>query len=284
MGFDFPTIIFGNRGVNPPSEAYLSEADQLIVCSQAVATNPITIAARVLHTNGQIQIYQYQHVLNGTRQPKFESFPLVEGFLLGLSVFVPTGVSTTVSRGIEFVSVWIGRGQGSTIVLLHPLVADYVVSPHPIGWPGSTLRHPTEGPGRLLNIHVTNQAGFNLQFVQPILCRWRFQGLNFTYTTSAVAGARIMAIRMFGQSGQRFWSRHAPGSQGASVSVLYSCVTGDQDLAVSTGETNVGAPNNIILALSDGIGATVSALAIAAGDAGDAFVGANLCVEEWIDT
>lgn len=278
MGIDFPTVLFGNRGVNPPAEAYLAEQDQLIVTSQSSRGTLVQVAARVLMPNGTVKPFAYQHQMNSLRTPLTEVFPLCEGFLLGLSVTVLPIGSSAVPRGQSFMSVWIGMGQGAAITLLHPLVSDYVVGMHPIGWPGSPLLHPTDGPGNIVGSVVLNAPGGTLLYSQPNNTRWRFQSLVFEVTTSAVVAARIPRVTFTGPAPQPFWSRLAPGSQGAGVTVDYSCAAGDSDRGVAQGFTNIGAPVGIIIAGAGSV--QVNVLATQAGDT----IGGTLQVEEWINT
>jgi hypothetical protein len=179
-------VVFAQYGVQPPSALFVSEDDVIGITSQSSHASPaVQLRARILLPNGEVFAWNQTHTPNSDRTAKSETFPIRNGYLLGLTV---RPIATDVDRGQTFISVYLSRGEGGPSVVLQGLVQDYVGSGYNLGWPGGPLTAPEDGPGHVRVILGTQPAAGNeIGEVVPAHARWKLRAL----TTALLCDANV---------------------------------------------------------------------------------------------
>jgi hypothetical protein len=187
-----PAPWFTRRNVQPPSSAYITPQDVLVIRSRnSVGGQVLTITARILNPSGQEIVSQWTHTPNGSRSLKVEAFPLVYGYLLGVSVSV--SVSTT-RRGQTYVALSLGVGSALTFVEMQTLIAHYVTAFQPIGWPGVAFEAPTSGRGFVFRANQTPALGSPAQFTVPTAALWHILSVSCSLVASATVANRLATL------------------------------------------------------------------------------------------
>jgi hypothetical protein len=205
------------------------------------------------------------------------SIPLSEGYLLSVAVVEQSTNAPT--RGVCFCRAFISRGptQVTGPFAARVLLADYVVSNGPIGWPEGRVLAPTEGPGDLRAIAVGNPAaGSDWTFTVPANTRMRIQAVGMTFVASAAVANRNVRL-MFSDGGNPYWrsSGQAVITAGQTKGIYGSPQSVVQNLG---GEMNIPTPIGLIMLAGQLIQSATQAL-----DAGDQFSQIIIEVEEWVD-
>lgn len=176
----------------PPVAMALTGNDRgLITAFNSVAGVTVSIFGRVLGTDGKLHEIQQDFAPAATRAAVTQSWEPGDGFLLSLMVTV----SGTVKRGQCYVRVDLQRGLQTAPLIYDTLIADYVYTGYRPFWPFGRTSPPTEGPGMLRSIQVTNPAaGADWNQTVPTGARWRVLTGNFLFTASAAVANRFPAI------------------------------------------------------------------------------------------
>jgi hypothetical protein len=214
-------------------------------------------------------------VVGGT--PSTVSLALPEGFLLSV---VAIG-TTTPNRGTTFARIWLQQRPGpqGTIAPAMILVADYVTTTAPVGWPGGRFSTPTEGPGVLQEILVSQPAaGQDWRFIIPPNGRWRIQSANAIFVASGVTATRIPRIQLFGYAGLILWWAGPQQSIAAGQSVSVSASSAQVTTLIDPSSVLLPLPSPCFLAANEYI--QTSTMGMQAGDQWSAIV---LVVETWLD-
>jgi hypothetical protein len=270
-----PDVRFLSRGVQPPSQVYVSVGDDIVVGgASSVAGETVTFSYRLLRFDGELVLGQFQLALPADRSLKVYRESLAEGFLL--SVSCKAAAATT--RGQTFVRVFLtdpalGAGQPS-----YMLMADYVTTAMAPAHPNGRVLSPPEGPGNLKAFIVGAPApGADWQLTVPTNARWRIETVRADLATSAAAGNRTPRL-FFGYGGPSSGSYAPIASQAPGTSFTYA--------AANTTEYNTPAsltsawplPANLVLLAGMTIQSTTIGL-----DAADQWSGIAVYVEEWLD-
>src|SRR5216684_1636378 len=107
---------FAIHNLQPPTRVRISPLDVLIVDGfTSVPLARISLRARVLTDAGQVDHLEYMFDVTGLALGVPTTFPLVSGYLLGLSVVFPPPVNVNV--GSVWIRVGLGRGVTGTPLL-----------------------------------------------------------------------------------------------------------------------------------------------------------------------
>ena len=208
-----PEINFQTERVPPPAWLYVGPGDRLwVVAWNSASPGSVRIHVRLLLPNGEISANFYDMPLTDDRARNEFNIPLVESFLLSVSVS-PAGVM----RGATcWVRILLVAGGGGGTWFPQGIVCGYIVGGSTLTWPYPRFQNPVEGPGRLRVIVGTDPApGFEILEAVPGGARWRLLALKATLVTSAVVGDRF--VHLYFDDGATEWWRG---------SALFTQVTG----------------------------------------------------------
>jgi len=183
-----PAVRFLSRGVQPPSNVYVTADDDITIGVASSQPNEVvTVTYRLLDVSGNIVPGQFVVKPASDRSITVHSESLCEGFLL--SVSCKAAVATT--RGQTFARIFLsnpalGLGQPS-----YMLMADYVTTAMAPAFPNGRQLAPSEGPGNLVS-YVQNgpAAGADWIVNVPTNARWRLRHVNMLFTTAIGGGVR----------------------------------------------------------------------------------------------
>ena len=186
------------RGVVIPSFAQFAttgEDNLRIQTCGAVSGVNVSVQGRFLDAlTGKIIPFDYTVAVTSSRLVNTNDFPLGTGYLLNISAVVSGFVFT----GQVFVIVSIIRGLGGATFLLGTLIASYITSFQPIGWPGTPINNSVETGGYYRSIVGTKPpAGVDITETCPTGARWELIAIELKLTTSAVAAARNPKLQLF---------------------------------------------------------------------------------------
>lgn len=163
--------------------------------------------------------------------------PLPEGTLLNLYI---RAVDQRCSPGQCFARVDIIRGTGSGDVV-GTLISGYIGSWGGLGWPGSILGNPWDGPGWVhAEFDFTLPAGTNPRVLLPHEAKWRILGVAGVLTCSGVVATRTPYLRIF-QSGTLIWVAPSSIAQGAGSAVFHAWGAGLPIITDPLGGAGMGA-------------------------------------------
>lgn len=258
------------------SALYVSGEDVLrLVSYNSLSGLVLTIGGRILLRDGRVVAFQHSHTPNTDRTAKTEDFGISDGWLLSAQVTASTGAPR---RGQCFVSLQFARGQTGAKVSLGTLAQGYVGTGYGIGWPGTAITSPVEGPGVIRSITGTNPAaGADIFETVPTNARWRLLSLVATLVTNAVAGARIPEL-ILDNGALGHWRADPSGTQAANVTQRYTAGDGAGRYAATGSNSMWALPVDAML-----MGGFRIATLTAALDAGDDWSAPQMLVEEWIE-
>lgn len=240
----------------------------------SVASVALEITARVLTLQGKIKLLSHQHAPNSDRTALNSFVTLIDGHLLSLTVTVNSG---TILRGQCFVRVAIQRGKLASAAIHDLLISDYVQTSLATGWPGGTVRLPTQGPGHI-NARTITAPGASNQFTHtvPSGARERFLALRFILNTDANAANRLVAVN-FTDGTNTILQMASTNSVAANDSDNFNFLPGYPVQETFTESMVPGVFRHIMLA------AWTMSSAIQNLQAGDTITTITLVTEDWID-
>lgn len=168
-------IDFLTKGLQPPSNLYVTLLDQLQITIFPFASPTVTIHARLLKPDGQITVLEQTCVPPQGNTPNPLTIPLAEGFLLSCTASVdalPTQNAPT------YITVTLVRGRANNQAIATVLLSGYIWFRQPLSWPTSPPRVALDYPGIPFMETIINPAA----------------GANFTITGSATWRRKIIAI------------------------------------------------------------------------------------------
>lgn len=269
-------IEFTNRFVQPPSGFYIFRDDLLFIRSQSLLNDLILrLRGRLLTPKGEILTLDFPHNTgNFVREPVIRTFPLAEGFLLGLAITPPV---LTVRRGEVYATVGITRGGEVERTITQILFAGYIEGAKSPSWPSSGIESSTDGQGALFRrFEVDQAAGAEVNIIVPANVRWRVISLSFPLVTAAGGSNRLVHIEIL-KAGSRVGLIPATGVQGASTTFDYTAGTIPVYRSIIGTAKVIGLPDGLILQATDEINTVTTNLA-----AGDNFGQPIIYVEEWM--
>lgn len=188
-----PEVSFAKTNILPPSNLYVGREDIGSITSYAgVSGLTLEVHGRVLLPNGNVVAFYQPHVPNSNRTSKTDTFPIPEGFLLNIAVFLATG---SAQRGQCYVAVKLGRGTATLRVDHQVILQGYVGNNVNQSWPGNRLETPTEGPGVIRSITGTTPGvGAECQEAVPTGARWRLLTVHLILAAAAVVASRRVVV------------------------------------------------------------------------------------------
>lgn len=272
-----PAIIPPQSALSAPSPVYLSGEESLRLTSFAnLGGLALTLTARVMTLDGCIHANSVSHTPNSNRTAATTVLGLPEGWLLGATVAVTGGASTS---GAVWVKLDLVRGAAGVQTVLQTLINDFTSLNSPSFWPGGQCIDPTDGPGNLRSISGTTPgAGAEVSETVPTGARWELLSIVWTLVTSAAVANRFADMTL--DDGANVYFRCGPTvTQAASTTQLYSAfqgagpVTRDGNVTV---ERSVPTGNR--LAAGHRIRSNTTAI-----QAADQYSAVQYLVREWFD-
>lgn len=274
-----PQISFARDFVNPHQGIYITPEDRLYAFVASYFTyETFTVQMRVLAPDGKVYRYEVTDQTGGwERTPAFASWPLPEGFLLGLS----GGATTrTEQRGQTWMELGLLRGGDFFDGISVPLVSNYVSRGYRIGWPRGALTDPFEGRGHVYTIYGTTPgAGQRWSEAVPLGAKWRPIECTFRIQTYPVAADRrvYMAYQSPGGDTMRSGYLQNLGSNDNFDFSAFSCAQPYRWRDVSPQQFTIPLPCDSYLNYGDEIEGRCYGM-----HAGDQFKYIVLKVEEWL--
>ncbi len=231
---------------DPPALQYIDLNDQLQV---KVATNiggtHVTISLRILGLDGIIHPLQFVQNSTGVRAVNTVRYPLMEGFLLSVSV---QGDGTFNEGSFCYCAVGLSRSPFGAAGINTELVAGYVSNNVGLSYPESGIAKTTDGAGYY---HSATQAapaaGADIIYTVPVGARQRLVSFTASLTANATAANRLPALVI--DDGANIVAQIPSGNtQLASTTATYTWGDG---LVLSTAAAGVNAtasPGNCLLA------------------------------------
>lgn len=271
---------FGPTVVATPFQFATRDNEHLRVSSWSRGSQEILLLTlRVQTPRGEIKTSQDTHATDVTPFTKRSTLhPLGAGFLLNAGIRLQTGAANML-RGDIYTVVEVVQGFEGAVIPVGTLLQGYVAREASLGWPGSALSHPHEGPGRQLDVGIqTPAAGAEFSASLATGQRWRLVSISWLLATSAVVATRVPRLTIRPNT---LVAGVFPSSRTAvaSTTTRHSfCAGGPGDGAVAIG-TGVGAvPENLFLRGGDSIESDTDSL-----QAGDQITNVVASVEQWLD-
>lgn len=190
-------VSFGLQHIAPPSPLYIQRDDAIgLAMSSSQSAEVITITGRFLRANDSVvQPFMFTFAPTAQYSVQTKTFPLGEGYLLGLTV----SASTATVRGMTFCAVYLTRGKVSATPLAgvdQLLCQDYVTSNQPSGWPGGRILNAFEGNGNMSLVNIGGTAaGADFVFTPNPGAIARLRGVIATLVTSATVANRAVTFQ-----------------------------------------------------------------------------------------
>lgn len=194
LAFTAPPLLTGGGRVLPsPAAFYLTGEDRLRITSyNAYWSLGVAVHWRTARSDGSTVANSETHIPNTDRTAKTNDYELGSGSLLNVTVFIS---STGAAAGTTFVIVQLVRGIGPAAIVLGTLLAGYVTASQALGWPGSPISSSLDYAGALISFTASAPApGVEIVESVPQGARWELVAFRAVLTTSAVAGARDVAL------------------------------------------------------------------------------------------
>jgi len=270
-----PEIRFLSRGVQPPSQVYVTKQDVLtLFCASSQSIEVLTITYRLLRADGELVSGQFAVPVSGDMNINTHDEPLAEGFLLSLAVTARSAQT----RGQTFARLFLRNISQGVFNPSYMLMADYVTTSMSSAYPGGRILQPTEGPGFVHSVAIPDAGVGNTPFIQvPINVRWRLITITATLTTSAVGVPRVVDLDIFAPTLLVYFGG-AGKTQPLGVGYQYTWAAGVPPMFDGISSVVQPLPNDFILpplALIE--------LPTFFMDAADNWTNGAVLVEEWLD-
>jgi hypothetical protein len=292
-------VTFAFEDIRPPSEVYIQRDDVLVVQVVADQALTVTINARLLLVpfeeggqpatsdgsgptgmtlkQGVVQPIQKTIAVAAPYNGPVTLIPLSEGYLLAVAAIC----NATVQRGEVFVRAFLVRGSSAFTngLAFQPLFSDYVTGQNPAGWPGGRILHPTEGPGNIKTVNVSNPAaGADWSYTPSIIVRSQVLSFTALLTTSAAVATRIVRAQFKDGSGNLVAQVPPGASQAASLAVVYTGIPNGIGSTVDPATIQLGLPEPPLIEANGSIGTNTTAI-----QAADQWSAIHVEVMEWLD-
>jgi len=267
--FDFEQAV-------PPGAAYIDVNDQLYVAGASQSSNfGVTINVRILRPDGFILPLKFSANSSTNRQIVPTTFPLMEGFLLSVSVVANTTVS---SANWPYFEIGLTRGPFGIANVYRLLCAGYLNGQTHLGWPESAPIRGIDGPGFYHSLVVANPAaGADFSTTVAVSSRLRVVSISATLTAAVAVANRLVSLVL--DDGANIFSFLPTG-----VTVVASGVnifTWADSLPIAApfdGKSMAPLPTNLILTVNMRLRSLTTGIQPA-----DQWSAITLEVAEWID-
>ena len=257
---------FGNMPLPMPSASAVNAGwGTPVVPALNVVARPATVQALVMQ------------VVVGGASSQTASLALPEGYILSLAVCA----TSATKRGMVFVRAWVQQRNagGGGIQPAMMLLADYVTTTAPVGWPMGRVLYPTDGPGGGFPVNIANPAaGADWTFLVQAHQRVRLSSLTATFVASASVATRIPHIQILSSSGTVVWRAAPQATIVASQTVLLSAASTQVQSVIDTGCLNWPLPTPCVLMPGESLQTITAAI-----QAGDQWSVIWLTTEQWVD-
>jgi hypothetical protein len=247
-----PAIVGGGRVLPSPAAFYATGEDRLrIVSVNSLAGVRLKMQWRVADSKGATVPNSVDHTPNADRTVKTTDYELGTGSLLNITVFASAGAPLI---GQTYVMVQLVRGFGAAAIVLGTLLGGYVTATAALGFPGSPILSPLDGPGYFRVITGTNPAaGFSVLETVPAGARWDLVTFVNTLVASAAVSNRFVTLLIVasGAATVRMW---ADAAQVASETRLYMASQAAKQSSLLIGGTTyvwLGLPSPCIMRAGD---------------------------------
>jgi len=154
----------------------------------------VNITARIEAPSGQITEHRLEVRPTSDRAENNASLPLSPGRLVSVSAH-PTGA--TVRRGQAFIYAYLSRDSVDRTFPSTVLLSDYLVSGSGLGWPGSVLLSPLDGPGAPFSTTVADPgAGSQFTYTVPAGLTVNISMVSFWFQASSTVANRQPRIAL----------------------------------------------------------------------------------------
>jgi hypothetical protein len=179
--------------VDPPSQVYIDQNDQLVVQVYTSVANPtVALEVRLLLPNGTIQVMEFTLGAIAARSLTGFAFSLAPGFLLSVSAMTN---GPTLPRGQCYVRGAISRQAVGAQRFSLVLFADYLCNTQGLTWPPGDVSPMFAGLGNIRSITGTAPAaGAEISEAVAANSIWQLLSFRFGFTASAAAGNRNIEL------------------------------------------------------------------------------------------
>jgi hypothetical protein len=264
------------QDLNPTGGEYVALEDQLVLTfiSSIGGGGSIVVGVTLLRPDGEVLVFQQGFTLNNSRTAQRNTINLAEGFLLGVTVGVPTTVSDSLA---VYAMLELQRGGASASNAYRTLCAGYVTAVNKVFWPYGTNQKSTDGAGALRSITGSiPAAGADVNEVAPATVRWQLRAIRATLTTSSTAATRQVTLTL--DDGTNVYAKFpASTTQLLSLADEYDWANyGGQNLAPLTGLVTITIPEGIEIPPSGHIRTSTASIQV-----GDQWSAPQYLVREW---
>ncbi len=272
-------VSFEFQKVPPPSLLYIQRDDVLVLqAATSQASEVVTFNVRILQPSGRVEETQITLRPLSTRVVVTQTTTLSEGYLLSLA----SQGTTSFTRGQTFARASLSRAIFGGTQSAQTIFADYVTGLISSGYPNGRILAPSEGPGYVYGVTITQPAaGADWSVSVPVNARWRLRAWGAIFTTSVTVANRIVGATIAGSAGN-FW--RASAVVNAVASNPYRVTAGGIAPYAGLDPLNLTLPlpPDMVLAGPVGIGHLFGSSTTNI-QAGDQWSSINALVEEWID-
>lgn len=269
-------VTWSMKRLDPPSALYVTVDDVLRIAAASSQTNEVvTVTTRLLRAlDGKFVVQQFTIQPGSNRAVVTKDNALTEGFLISASC--QASVATT--RGQTFVRLMLtpsaaGKGQPAQM-----LMADYVTTAIAPGYPNGRIVSPQEGPGW---VHSLFQAapgtGNQWTFTVPSNARWKPTCIFSSLVTNGAAGNRFPSLAI-NVGGIEVYIGLAEQAVPAGTTALWFASKTRNAPAATLPDIWVPIPADLVNLAGDSLGSFTIGM-----NAGDAWTGPQIAVEEWLD-
>lgn len=270
-----PAVKFLSRGVQPPSQIYVSSTDSLAASvASELAPESVTVSYRLLRYDGELVYGQFVARTTANRTSAVTAEPLAEGFLLSVSC----RAEHATTRGETFARIFLTNPALGTNEPSYMLFADYVTTVMAPAHPNGRVLSSVEGPGWVHLVGLAAPvAGSDWFQLQPTNTRWKLLALLVDFTTGAAVANRNISLSLVGE-GVEIW--RGWGNQTVPANTPTQLSGGDTFLPAPLTLAFVGIsfPSNVILWNAGGLGTATVGIQPA-----DQWGAPKILVEEWLD-
>jgi len=194
--------------VIPPNPTYFLASSQITV----------TVNARILNADGTLNYCSWPQTFKMSNGLSFTS-NLAPGYLLSVSITCDTN---NVADGVLYAVAGLIHQEQTGIPVDTLLVASYVSTYQPAGWPSGILRTVSDGNGFALQVQAANPSvGDDALYTSPDQ-QEEISALQFTITTSATAATRQAYLEMSNPGTGSVIIGYSPVTQTAGQTVTYA--------------------------------------------------------------
>jgi len=219
----YPEVCWDFESVQPAAFEYLTRDSYLYVnaYSQAGGTT-MTIGAKILLPDGKIVPMQWVVPVLTVGSASYGPYPLVEGFLLSLTlqVYNPT---TALQSGTIYVEAGLQFGATAAAVNYRVLLQGYATSMARLNWPDGTQTPQGAVQGFITQGSVGNPAaGADWSYAVGVGTRTWIHSVTAILTTAVAAANRQPQFTLQDPTGTTIWSLAGIAAQTASQVCQYN--------------------------------------------------------------